>query len=274
AYVLRALAAAGLPAIGWSHSVTGNLFGIPLQPVDLADPDATARALRGMRPAVVIHAAAIALPSECTLNPERAQRVNVGGSCILAKLANRLVFVSTDLVFDGERGGYTESDPPAPLSVYGRTKVEAEQAVLAFPQHSVVRVNWMFGPALSGERKSFFDFQVLALRDRKPLELFQDERRSPLGLATAARALVAIVRSEHTGLLHVGGPEPMSRLEFGHRLAAYLNLDPARIVPKPRPVGEREPRPRDTSFNSSRWREQFPDVPWPTFEESMREMPL
>jgi dTDP-4-dehydrorhamnose reductase len=80
--------------------------------------------------------------------------------------------------------------------------------------------------------------------------------------------------SEHTGLLHVGGPERMSRLEFGHRLAAYLNLDPAPIVPRPRPVGVPEPRPKDTSFDSSRWRGLFPDVPWPGFEDSMRDMPL
>ncbi|HJZ59877.1 MAG TPA: SDR family oxidoreductase [Gemmataceae bacterium] len=274
AYVLRELASAGVPAVGWSHSTPGALFGIPLQPVELADADDTVRAFRMTNPSVVIHAAAIALPKECDRHPERAERVNVGGSRVLAELADRMVFVSTDLVFDGERGLYKEDDPVAPLSLYGRTKVEAERAILAFPRHSVVRVNWMFGPPLAGGRPSFFDDQVSALKAGSRLPLFHDERRSPLGLVTAARALVAVARSQYTGVLHVGGPEPLSRLKFGQRLAGYLNLDPSRIIPTSRMDGATVPRPRDTSFDSSRWRGLFPDLAWPTFEESMHEMAL
>jgi dTDP-4-dehydrorhamnose reductase len=272
AYVLRELATAGLPAVGWSLSTSVTLFDVPVQPVDLTNRDRTERAFRDAKPAVVIHTAAVADPRKCADNPQQAKLVNAGGSRVLAELADRMVFVSTDLVFDGERGGYTEKDPPAPLSVYGRTKVEAERAVLAFPRHSVVRVNWMFGPALGGGRLTFFDNQVAALQDGQPLELFHDECRSPLGLATAARALVAVARSQYTGLLHVGGPERMSRVEFGERLAGYLKRDRPKIVPKSRTDGATEPRPRDTSFDSSRWRGLFPDVPWPGFEESVREL--
>jgi dTDP-4-dehydrorhamnose reductase len=273
AYVLRELASAGLPAVGWSLSTSATLFDIPVQPVELADPDDTALAFRNTRPTVVIHAAAITAVSECARDPERAERVNVGGSRVLAELADRLVLVSTDLVFDGERGGYTEDDPVSPLSVYGRTKVEAERGVLAFPRHSVLRVSLLFGPALRG-RQSFFDEQVAALRAGRPVRLFHDEWRTPLWMVTAARALVAVARSQYTGLLHVGGPERMSRLELGQRLAAGLNLDPTAIVPASRTDGATEPRPRDTSFDSSRWRGLFPDVPWPGFEDSMRDMPL
>jgi dTDP-4-dehydrorhamnose reductase len=266
AYLLRELAAAELPAIGWSHSATGALFGIPLQPVDLADHDQTASALRGTRPAVVIHAAAVAAISDCARDPERAERVNVGGSRVLAELSDRLVLVSTDLVFDGERGNYTESDPPAPLSVYGRTK-----AVLSFPRHAVVRVSLLYGPAL-GSRPSFFDNQVSALRAGRPVRLFRDEWRTALGLGTAARALVAVARSDVAGLLHIGGRERMSRLEMGQRLATCLGLDPSAIVPASRTDGATESRPRDTSLDSSRWRGLFPGVPWLGFEESVHEM--
>jgi dTDP-4-dehydrorhamnose reductase len=143
------------------------LFGAPLRPVDLADAGAVAAAFREARPDAVLHAAALARVADCHRDPERARRVNAAGSAVLAELAAaagaRLVLVSTDLVFDGARAPYREEDPPAPVSVYGRSKVAAEGAVLAVPRAAVARVSLLFGPSLTG-RPSFFDEQVAALR--------------------------------------------------------------------------------------------------------------
>src|SRR5439155_2744036 len=95
--------------------------------------------------------------------------------------------------FDGERAPYGEEDDPAPLSVYGRTKADAEAAVRA-AGGLVVRVSLLYGPSLSG-RPSFFDDQAAALRSGRPLTLFEDEWRTPLALPAAARALVELARS-------------------------------------------------------------------------------
>jgi dTDP-4-dehydrorhamnose reductase len=225
----------------------------------------------------VLHAAAQASVAECFRRPDQARRINAEGSALLAELADRagarFVQVSTDLVFDGERGGYREEDEPSPLSVYGRTKVEAERAVLAFPRTAVVRVSLLFGPSVVG-RPSFFDEQIAALREQRPCQLFEDEWRTPLSLITAARALLAVAHSDYAGVLHLGGPERMSRLEMGWRLAEFLGCKPSVLLPAPRNVGSVEPRPRDTSLDSSRWRQQFPDQPWPTWEEALGEMLL
>ncbi len=263
----------GGEATAWSGSRRGELFGIPLRPVDLADADTVASAFREARPDVVLHAAAMARVGDCHRDPERARRVNTQGSALLAELASasgaRLVYVSTDLVFDGERGGYREEDAPSPLSVYGRTKADAEAAVLAAPRAVVVRTSLLFGLSLAG-RPSFFEEQFLAIWSGESVTLFEDEWRTPLDLRTAAQALVALARSDVTGLLHLGGPERLSRLEMGRRLAAFLGADPGVFVAVRREqVPAPEPRPRDTSLDSSRWRELFPSHPWPTWEEAL-----
>jgi dTDP-4-dehydrorhamnose reductase len=274
AYLLRELAAAGMEVTAWSGARRGELFGVPLQPVDLADGDAIAAAFRQARPEAILHAAAVASVAECHRGPERARRVNVGGTAALAELAAaagaRLVLVSTDLVFDGERAPYREADSPAPLSVYGRSKADAEAAALAAPRAAVARVSLLFGRALTG-RPTFFDQQADALRNGRPVRLFADEWRTPLHLATAARALVALTRADFAGVLHVGGPERLSRLEMGRRLARFLGADPGVIVPALRAdAPAAEPRPRDVSLDSSLWRRLFPALPWPGWEEALR----
>jgi dTDP-4-dehydrorhamnose reductase len=275
-YLLRELSSRGVEVTAWSGSRTGSLFGIPLQPVDLGDPARVAAAFREARPEAIIHAGAISGVAECHRDPGRAQRVNTQASAVLAELSAqagaRLLLVSTDLVFDGGKGWYREEDTPGPLSVYARTKVAAEQAVLATPGSVVARVSLLFGPTLVG-RPAFFDQQAAALCQGQPLPLFEDEWRTPLSLATAARALVTLAAAEMTGLIHLGGPERLSRLEMGQRLAAFLGADPSVLVPSGREQARAaEPRPRDTSLDCRRWREQFPDQPWPRWSEALREM--
>jgi dTDP-4-dehydrorhamnose reductase len=85
--------------------------------------------------------------------------------------------------------------------------------------------------------------------------------------------LVALASAEVTGLLHLGGPERLSRLEMGLRLAAYLGADAGAICPARRDdLPAPEPRPRDVSLDSSQWRRLFPTQPWPTWDEALREL--
>jgi dTDP-4-dehydrorhamnose reductase len=275
-YLLRELAAQSV--VAWSVSRDGALLGVKLQRVDLADRDAVVAAFREARPDVVIHAAAMAKVGDCFRDPERARLVNTQGTELLAELADhagsRIIYVSTDLVFDGESGGYTEADAPSPISIYGCSKAEGERSVLSSPRGLVARVSLLFGPSIIG-RPTFFDEQTAAARNGKPIALFSDEWRTPLSLKTAARALVALARSDSTGILHVGGPERMSRLEMGQRLAAFLGASAAGIRAIRRDETATDgPRPRDTSLDSSCWRAQFSHEPWPRWEEALRDLSL
>ena len=275
-YLLRELTRQESEVVAWSGSRTGQLGGVSLQPVDLADADRVASAFRQANASVVIHAGATASVAECFREEARAWQVNSRGTAVLAELAERsaarLVFVSTDLVFDGERGWYREPDAPSPMSVYGSTKAAAERAVLSISTGVVARLSLLYGPSLV-TRRSFFDQQLAALRERRPITLFEDEWRTPLDLPTAAQALVAIVRSDFAGTLHVGGPERMSRLEMGRKLARCLDLDPSvfqRSTRNAAPLAE--PRPRDTSLDSSLWRGLFGTCSWPSLEDAIPNM--
>lgn len=274
AYLVRELVGQGDEVVAWAHARPAMLFDVHARPVELTDREGLTVAFREATPDVVIHAAAMAAVGDCARDPDRATAVNVRGTESLAQLCltarARLLFVSTDLVFDGEAAPYAEAAEPRSLSVYGQSKAAAEQSVRALGQ-VVVRVSLLFGPSLTG-RPNFFDAQVAAIRGGQPMRLFHDEWRTPLDVPTAARALIDIARSDATGVFHVGGPDRMSRLAMGQRIAAHLNVDSDGLVAVSRTTVSGEPRPRDTSLDSTRWRGSFPDQPWPTFEQALGDM--
>jgi dTDP-4-dehydrorhamnose reductase len=273
-YLLRQLQGAGARVTAWSHIRGGELLGFPLQSVDLGQRDAVIAAFRQVQPDAVLHLAACSAVADCYRNPELAQRINADGTALLAELAiaagARIVYASTDMVFDGTKGHYCEEDSAQSLSVYGRSKKAGEAAVLAAPRGLVARLSLMFGPTLIG-RPYFFDQQLRKMQDGQEVTWFEDEWRSPLALEAAAQAVLTLARSDVTGLLHVGGPERMSRLQMGQRLAAVHRLDPALVVPiKQASVPAPEPRPRDLSLDSTKWRGLFPTAWWPTWEEALQ----
>ena len=275
-YLLRHLSGMDHRVTAWSGSTSGTAFGFQITPMSLTDGDALRRSLLTTRPDVVVHAAAMASVAKCFKAPELAWRVNAEATrelvTLVSELSARLLLVSTDLVFDGSHGNYRELDEAQPLSIYGRTKLAAEEAALGYDRAAVVRVSLLFGPA-HGQRRSFFDEQVAAIREARPCQLFSDEWRTPVALSTAASALIRIAESDFTGRLHLGGPERMSRLEMGQRLAGALGCDAASLISVTRDsAAADEPRPRDNSLDSSRWRSLFLHHPWPTYEEALKEM--
>jgi dTDP-4-dehydrorhamnose reductase len=272
-YLLQELQTAGADVVAWSGTRQGRLFGTTFRPIDLTIPDHVAAAFREAKPSLVVHSAAITTVAACYRDPRRANQVNVNATALLTELAAeagvRFVFPSTDLVFDGDKGSYCEVDAPSPLSVYGRSKLEAEKPVLAYSRGVVARLSLLYGPTLVGQ-SAFFDDQVAALQSGRPVTLFEDEWRTPLDLETAAQGILAIAESAFAGLIHLGGPERLSRLEMGNRLAAYLGCDPQVIVPAKRDqLQTAEPRPSDVSLDSSLWRKLFPNQPWRTWHEAM-----
>ena len=154
--------------------------------------------------------------------------MNVKATGHLARLASDVsfIFLSTDHVFDGRQGWYRETDPVSPLTVYGRTKVEAEAAVLANPRHTVLRTSLNAGLSPTGDR-SFLEESVLAWKHGKALRLFTDEFRCPIPAAVTARAIWELAASPPPGLFHLAGAERLSRWDIGGILAnQYPELAP------------------------------------------------
>ncbi len=225
---------AGQEVIGWVNRRTLPRAPFPTRAVDLTDAAATAAAWDTAKPEAVIHCAALANLDECERKPQYAYALNADAAGRLAALAKRdgvaFVHISTDAVFDGKRGGYTENDTPNPLSVYARSKLMGEERVLAAnPQAFVARVN-LFGWSLSG-RRSLAEWFLNNLRARKQMRGFTDVFFCPLLANHLARLLFEALERGLQGLYHLVAADCMSKYEFGVLLARRFGLDASLIKP-------------------------------------------
>lgn len=224
--------------------VTGGRTGCDVE-LDLSRPDGVAEAVSRVSPDRVLHAAALSSVGACAADPDLAEAVNSRATGRLAEAVGRsLVLVSTDLVFDGRSAPYRPGDRPAPVSVYGSSKAAAERLVLA-AGGAVVRVPLLFGPSPDGSRGAT-DMLRWAIRERRVLDLFTDEYRTPLHARDAAAGLVDLVLDGSAGVFHLTGPERVSRWELGERFCRVHGLASGFLRPVPRP--ESPVRPADVSL--------------------------
>jgi dTDP-4-dehydrorhamnose reductase len=187
--------------------------------LDLLDFAAVRREFQKDRPQLVIHCAAISAVGEAQKNPELARRLNVEVTKLLAELSAEIqfVFFSTDLIFDGRKGNYTETDAPNPLHVYGETKAAAEEIILKNPRHLVVRASINGGTSRAGNR-GFNEQLRLSLAKGQGMTLFTDEFRSPIPAIETACAVWELAQKNCAGIYHVAGAEKLSRLQIGKLL--------------------------------------------------------
>lgn len=246
--------------------------------LDLTDFGALERLVGQAQPRIIVHTAAVTSVEKAWKVPAEAQRTNVDVTAELSRLAAtlgcRMVFLSTDLVFDGKGAPYVEGDRVGPLSVYGRTKAEAEQAVLACPNGLVIRPALMYGlPAV--DRPTTFRGQLDALREGRPLRLFEDEYRTPIWLEDAADACIEAGRSELTGVLHVAGPERLSRLQMGQAMARALGIKEDNITAiRQADLVTPEPRPADVSLDCGLFARVFGHPPGRPIAEALSKIAL
>jgi dTDP-4-dehydrorhamnose reductase len=146
-----------------------------------------------------------------------------------AAVGAHLIHLSSDMVFDGERGPYDETDPPEAVTPYGQAKAAAERAVIDLcPGAAIVRTSLIYGFEPADPRTVWV---VDSVRRGKPITLFTDELRSPVWVDQLAAALLELAAARESGIWHLAGPQPLSRYEFGERLVRAYGLDPAGIRP-------------------------------------------
>lgn len=221
--------------------------------LDLTDRAAVEAQFRAAPPQLIIHCAALSKSPECQTRPALARKINVEATEHLAALARdiRFIFFSTDLVFDGRQGGYVETDPVHPLSVYAETKAEAEEIVARNPRHAIVRTSLNSGASPRGD--TAYNEQLLAAwRVGQPAKLFVDEFRCPISASVTARAIWELSARGEGGLFHLAGSQRLSRLEIGRLLAARHPEVTARMEPASLREYAGAPRPPDTSLNCAK----------------------
>ena len=227
--------------------------------IDLTDRASALQALSIAAPDAVIHCAAMSDPVACERDGSAATAVNVDATRHIAEYCaergTRLLFVSSDLVFDGKSGMYAETDPVSPCSRYGSTKVLAEEEVRRIcANHVIARCCLMYGSSPSGTR-AVNESLLQALREGRQVRLFTDEYRTPVCVPDLALALLRLAGSDFAGTVHCGGPDKISRYDFGAKICRAGRIDPAKLIPESiRDVRCEPPRAPDVSLNADKLR--------------------
>lgn len=214
-----------ITATYFCHPLHGD--GFIATRMDVRDAGQVAALMAQVRPDVVIHTA------YTTESEEAMQRVIIQGTRHVAQAAMgigaRLIHLSTDVLFDGRRGHYTEDDPPSPITPYGRAKAIAEAIVAAEASDAViVRTSLITGFDPPDPRTRWV---LDSLREGREIRLFTDEFRCPVWVTTLAQALLELAELDYRGVLNVAGDQVLTRYEIGVRLARFFGLDPAGITP-------------------------------------------
>ena len=234
-------------APGWRIAALTREF------LDLTDFEAVTRAFAAQKPSLIIHCAALSRSAACEADPRLAETLNVSVTRHLCGLAEGipLIFFSTDLVFDGQKENYTETDAPSPLSVYAGTKARAEEQVLKNPRHTVIRTSLNTGVSPAGD-KSFTEQMRRAWERGETLRLFTDEFRSPIPAVVTARAVWELAHRNQPGLYHLAGSERLSRWEIGQLVAKRWPELRAKMEPGSLKDYLGPPRSADTSLNCAK----------------------
>ncbi len=229
-------------------SVCGTFFrhrvpGERLRRLDVSDGEAVENLLRSWSPRIVINAAADwSTKSAMEATIVQGAR-NLAAAC--ADVGCRLIHISTDVVFDGRKGCYTESDAPRPVHDYGKAKARAEVEISTLRDYLIIRTSLIIGHDGADAQSRWIRS---ALSRGSQIVLFTDEYRSPIWVEDLAGGIVRLAEAEVGGVVHLAGTQGLSRYQLGVFLAERLGLDPAGITP-----GLQEEsglvRPKDCTLN-------------------------
>ena len=180
------------------------------------------------KPNEAVLCASFAGVDECESLPAKAREINVNGTKNVfeacKKINSKLVFISSDYVFDGEKGDYTEQDKTNPIQVYGVTKVEGENIVLSNEDNLVLRVSTLYGKS-SVDKKTFERHLIENISSGKPVKVASDQITSPTLIDDVANAAFSLLQKNESGLFHTSGSEQISRHGFALKVAKKFSLD-------------------------------------------------
>ena len=234
-YVSRRLVASGHAVVSAYNSRPPAEDGATWHQVEITDPAAVDALFSLAQPEAVVHLAAMADVGTAERKPQIATDVNATATATIARLSERhgarLVFMSTEYVFDGRSGPYRETDTPAPTTQYGRTKFDAERAVAGLASNwSILRTSIVYGWPASG-RRNFVPMLVERLRNGEPYHGPTNVYRSPVYVEHLVDGIQRLVETEDTGVHHVAGSDWVTMYEFAVAVAAKFGLDTSLVMP-------------------------------------------
>lgn len=219
-----------------------------------------------LKPYAVVHTASETNVDKCETERARAWEINVEGTQNIASTSNeigaKLVYISTDYVFDGEKGNYTEEDKPSPINYYGITKLEGEKRVMEnCKNYLILRTSVLYG--WHPWRQNFATWIIDKLKQNREITVVQDHFNTPTLADNLAEMTIEAIQKNLTGLYHASGSERISRYDFALQIAKTFNLDLSLI--KPVKMSQLKAwiarRPRDSSLCTEKIQKQLKTKP-------------
>jgi dTDP-4-dehydrorhamnose reductase len=229
--------------------------------IDITDPASVAAAFEQARPDFVTHLAALSDIDRCERERALAEQINYAGAVHVAEACARhgarLLYTSTDAVFDGTKHTYYEHDPPTPVNWYGETKARAERAIAErLPSAAIVRLSLVLGTSALPGGNSYLQKVAGNLKAAQEISTPTFEFRNPIDVGTLCDFFLELTpRRDATGIFHVGASDKMSRYDLARAIAEHLGYNPALIVAEDAPLPGRAPRGRDDFLVTDRVRQ-------------------
>lgn len=234
--------------------------------LDITNPSEVSSVLQKVKPFAVIHTASETNVDKCEIEKELAWKINAEGTLNVAlacsKVKAKLVYISTDYVFDGEKGNYKEQDKPNPINYYGLTKLEGEKAITEKCENYVIlRTSVLYG--WHPWKQNFVKWVINQLKQNKKITVVQDHFNTPTLAENLAEMSIEILQKNLEGLYHASGSERISRFDFAKHIAKEFDLNPALIEPiKMNALATwTAKRPRDSSLNTDKMQKQLKTKP-------------
>jgi len=234
---------------------TPEPLGAHYRPLDITVATEVDAVFDAVRPEVVIHTAAMTNVDACELDPAACRLQNVTATEHLVQAAKRhgshFIHLSTDFIFDGRNGPYREEDAPAPLSIYGHSKLDSERIVkdAGLAKWAIARTIIVYGIAEGLSRSNVVLWAKSALEKGEPIKVVDDQWRMPTLAEDLADGCIRIASQGATGIYHLSGPDGMSILELVERVGRFFHLDTSVVTPgKSATLGQPAQRPPRTGF--------------------------
>jgi dTDP-4-dehydrorhamnose reductase len=246
-------------ARGLTRPAAGYEPSVKIEPIDITSRADIFTAVEHFKPDIIVNSAAIADVDYCERNPEEAFKVNFEGARNISDAAKifgaLMIHISTDYVFDGEKGSpYSEGDRADPISVYGRSKLKAEEYIVsAGGKYAIVRSSWMFGR----HGRNFVDYAIDSARDKGEVRAISEKMGGPtytVDLAEAVRELSGKILNGETapGIYNISNAGICTRYGFAKEIIDYCGLN-AKVVPiTAKEAGGPALRPRKTELDNSK----------------------
>ena len=241
---------------------------------DITNEEEVKKIVSKENPDVIIHCAAMTNVDLCEDEIDLAYKINGDGTGYLAKAAEendaKIIYVSTDFVFDGNLGYYKEDEKVNPLGIYAKSKYDGEVQLQKYSSNwAIARVSVLYG---WHKRANFTTWVIDQLRQKNEINIVTDQINSPTLADNAAEAMFEIARQDKNGIFHTAGNDAINRYDFTRKIADAFDLDDSLINPTTsEKFVQKAPRPRDSSLNVNKVEKEL-GMKMETCSESLKRM--